>query len=315
MVAGLLTVVTTVVLALAARNWRRGSPAKSGRYRIGSPSKEKSQFDHRGHHVRVADDRDIDNMTMKTNRPRTSVNDDSPFADLQTRYGSLPKKFNEGTRLVRPFDVVNNNINSDNQQHHPQQQQQEQQSGCEKMSWPLSSTLPRSRKMEVHVNRTASVMEMIEEKKTKQSQAWKEMLKLTTADLDEDSMLSRDDDEDGGNTNEEDNNPEDEGVFEDGNHGNLPPPPSDMLSSPVKLHNKLMTSSPHQQQEEVCYKAPPNVNVNCKQGPFDASHVEDDDDISFIDDDDEDDVVITHHSVASSANKRVHFEGKSFKQY
>ncbi|MFG1588275.1 hypothetical protein ACDT12_13470, partial [Staphylococcus aureus] len=62
-------------------------------------------------------------------------------------------------RSIRPFDVVNNNNNNDSINSDNNSQQNI------KMSWPMSSTLPRSRKMEVHVNRTASVMEMIDLKK------------------------------------------------------------------------------------------------------------------------------------------------------
>lgn len=303
-VAGLLTILATVGTAIAVRNWRYQPGPFSGNPPVSGKRNSNNKIDD-----------DIDHLTLKSNRKLSSVTESSPFIG---RYHceSLPKKISNGKNMGG--NVMGGKSGC-----------VENGGGVGKKMWPMSSTLPRSTKLEVHENKTASVMDKIEEeKKTKQSHAWKEMMKMTTEckeEEDEDCIMRSD-------ISYESNNGGVKGCFNDPlkcQAANLPPPPNELLSPsnpPIPLPARLV------------------VQPLNSQMAFDPNPVKDndEDEISFIDDDDDeddDDVVITDHYNNNTLgyhknlnfynnsnrfypihnntnnNNNASFKGQSFRQY
>ena len=267
LLAGLLTILATVGGALSIRSWRN-----QPRLNDASVAGSKRNSDNR---------EDVDNLTLNTKRKLSSVNEKSPFVG-RYQCETMPKKMSD-VKMSSGNNLTGGEGGN--------------AGGEVKKLWPMSSTLPRSTKLEVHVNRTASIMEMMEdEKKTKQSQAWKEMMKLTSnleckEDEDEDCVMKSDVSYDSACADQRNNNV----FFNDPlkcHAANLPPPPSELLTphkAPVHPPTRLV------------------AQALSTQMPFDPSPVRDDeeDDISFIDDDDDDDDDVVINDSFNTTNNYV----------
>ena len=279
LLAGILTILATVGIALAIKNRKSQHNLFRG-----------IELATKNSHNDVGDE--IDNLTLKTNRKLSSIGEGSPFVNRYT-CETLPKSLSHGVRMTGTMVKDRKGQTEDEYE--------------SKKMWPMSSTLPRSTKLDIHVNRTASIMQMIEEeKKTKQSEAWREMIKVAKEckeDEDEDSLMKSDISYESNNDDTQNNNYPNSILKCQA--ANLPPPPNEMLTPNTTTIHQNSFIPAHQNSQNLRLPARVAVQAPSTQMPFDPSPMKDndEDDISFIDDDEDedDDVVITDHYVINNS--------------